>query len=243
MDTHNPITVVHQAATATQLHPLVQMMQAAVSTGGALDISMMREMMQLQREWQADVARKAYTTAIVALKCDLPTVIRRDKEVGFGNTKYTHTTLACAMDAITGPLTRHGFNLAWIPQTTPAGVSVTCRLTHADGHSEECTLTGPPDSKGSKSPVQGIASTITMLQRYTALAILGIATADMNEPEPEAEAPEAVDMDRNLRAVGKLVGLGKTRAEAEEYLGKKVDAWTVGDLQKLGAWAKPRNQE
>lgn len=242
-DTHAPIAVVHQSAPATQLHPLVQMMQATMSAGGPPDLAMAREMMQLQREWQADVARRAYTTSLIALKSDLPTVIRRDKRVDFGNTTYTHTSLACVMDAVTEPLHRHGFSLAWTPATTANGVSVTCRLTHVDGHFEECTLSGPPDTKGSKSPVQGVMSTITMLERYTALAILGIATADMKEPEPEGSNDAAIDPERNLAAVSKLARFGKSREDAEGYLGKPVKDWTVGDLQRLAAWAKPRQQE
>jgi hypothetical protein len=245
MDSHsnNPITVVHQSAPATQLHPLVQMMQAAMTSGGAPDIGMMREIMQLQREWQTDVARKAYTTSLIALKSVLPTVIRRDKKVDFGNTTYTHTSLACVMDAVTEPLHQHGFSLAWIPATTSNGVSVTCRITHVDGHFEECTLSGPPDTKGSKSPVQGVMSTITMLERYTALAILGIATADMKEPEPQGTTEDTVDPERNLAAVSKLARFGKTREDAEVFLGKPVKEWTVGDLQRLAAWAKPPKQQ
>jgi hypothetical protein len=51
-------------------------------------------------------------------------------------------------------------------------------------------MTAPIDTSGSKSPAQGVASTITLLQRYTALSLLGIATADMKDAdgEPEAEA-------------------------------------------------------
>lgn len=243
MDAHNPITVVHQSAPATQLHPLVQMMQATMTAGGPPDLAMAREMMQLQREWQADVARRAYTTSLIALKSILPTVIRRDKKVDFGNTTYTHTSLACVMDAVTEPLHRHGFSLAWTPATTSNGVSVTCRITHVDGHFEECTLSGPPDTKGSKSPVQGVMSTITMLERYTALAILGIATADMKEPEPEGTNENTIDPERNLAAVSKLAKFGKTREDAENFLTKSVKDWTVGDLQRLAAWAKPRAQE
>lgn len=238
MDDHQPLTVIHQSAPATQLHPLVQMMQTAMSAGGPPDISMMREMMQLQREWQADVARKAYTTSLIALKSVLPTVIRRDKKVDFGNTTYTHTSLACVMDAVTEPLHRHGFSLAWTPATNTGGVSVTCRITHVDGHFEECTLSGPPDTKGSKSPVQGVMSTITMLERYTALAILGIATADMKEPEPEYNPNEPADHNRILKAVTWLGTVGKTKAQAEDYLKRSMEMWTDGDLDALKVWGK-----
>jgi hypothetical protein len=220
------------------------MLQATMAAGGPPDLAMAREMMQLQREWQADVARKAYTTSLIALKSVLPTVIRRDKTVSFGGTSYTHTSLACVMDAITEPLHRHGFSLAWAPATNTGGVSVTCRITHVDGHFEECTLSGPPDTKGSKSPVQGVMSTITMLERYTALAILGIATADMKEPEPEYDPNEPANSERIMKAVTWLISVGKTKEQAAEFLKRPMDRWTDGDLDNLKIWAKPqRSQE
>jgi len=98
-----------------------------------------------------------------------------------------------ALDSVTEPLTRHGFSLGWVPTTGDRGeVRVTCRLTHAEGHSEETTLVAPPDTSGLKNPAQAIASTITLLQRYTALSLLGIATADTTDPTPD-EPPQRID--------------------------------------------------
>lgn len=199
----------------------------------------LRELLAVQKDWEANEARKAYSMAIVALKRDLPTVITRDKTVSYNSTKYTHASLSGAMEAITEPLTMHGFSLAWKPSTIGAEVSVTCRLTHSAGHFEEATISAPPDMSGAKSKPQGIASTITLLQRYTALSLLGIATADMKEPEPEAPDPDKVDSTRNLRAVGSLAKYGKTRPEAESYLKRAVADWTSADLDKLKAWVTP----
>lgn len=201
------------------------------------------KLLEVQKDFEANEARKAYAAALVALKRDLPTVIAKDMKVDFQGstgkrTTYTHTSLAGAMDAITGPLTQHGFSLAWKPSTGANGVSVTCRLTHGAGHFEECALTAPADTSGSKSPAQAIASTITLLQRYSALSVLGIATADMKEPagDPEPD-PDKVDSARNLKAVGWLTKQGKTRGDAEEHVGRSVADWTAADLDRLKSWA------
>jgi len=210
------------------------------------DPSTLRELLAVQREWEANEARKAFAVALVALKRDLPTVIARDKTVAFeargGKTSYAHASLAGVMDAITDPLTQHGFSLAWTPTTGKDGVSVTCRLTHAAGHREECTISAPPDTSGSKSPAQAVASTITLLQRYTALSLLGIATADMKEPEGgEDKAPsDAVDSARNLTAVGWLTKQGKARVDAEKFVGRPVAEWTASDLARLKVWGAPQ---
>lgn len=242
-DTRHAVTIVEHAPPTTGLHPLVQIMQTAVSAGGPPDVALLREMMQLQRDWEANEARKAYTKALVALKQDLPAVINKDHLVDFGEgskrVTYRHTTLAGMMDAITGPLARHGFALTYTTNNADNGkVSVTAVLTHADGHSEGHTLTAPNDSGSGRSTIQGIASSITYLQRYTALALLGIATADMNEPEPTNEDPDRIDPDANLRAVGLLATKGIAKDAAEEFLGRKVQAWTVADRAKIGPWVK-----
>lgn len=242
-DEHKPasLTIIERSADRA-MSPVVSMGMEMLRSNP--DPSTLRELLAVQKDWEANEARKAFAAALVALKRDLPTVIAKDKTVDYTSkssnqrTHYTHASLAGAIDAITEPLTRHGFSLAWKPSTTSAGVAVTCRLTHGAGHFEEASLTAPADTSGSKSPAQSIASTITLLQRYTALSLLGIATADMKDPEPDDEPePDAVDSARNLKAVGWLVSKGKSRVAAEEFLKRSVADWTAADLDKLKAWA------
>lgn len=200
----------------------------------------LRELLAVQREWEANEARKAYAMALVGLKTGLPTVIAHDKLVSFATTRYTHTSLGAAVEAVTPHLINHGFTHSWHPATNGANeVSVTCRLTHQAGHFEAVTLSAPPDAKGGKNGAQAVASTVTMLERYTLLALLGIATADMTEPEGHEEKdPEKVDSNRNLLAVGWLKDKGVPTSDAEQYLNRKVPNWTVADLAKLKVWVK-----
>lgn len=66
-----------------------------------------------------------------------------------------------------------------IPAGTPIfipWVTVTCFLTHRDGHTESLTLEGPPDTSGSKNPLQEMQSSASFLKRQSVLAITGTAT-------------------------------------------------------------------
>jgi hypothetical protein len=232
-------------AEVQRLHPMVQQ---ALASGP--DPATLRELLAVQREWEQGEAKKQFTRALVQLKRDLPTVIHRDAKVDFtsqkGRTQYSHASLAAAVEAVTGPLTMHGFSVSWTPATTERLVTVTCRLTHADGHSEETTISAPPDNSGNKSPAQAVASTITLLQRYTLLSLLGIATADMTDPQPreqQAPNPGRIDADRNLRAAAALKKYGKSREEAEHYLDKKVSEWTAEDLDDLRKWVATEEGE
>lgn len=255
-DSHTKAVAVIERGDDARVHPLVRMMR---ESGNAIDTTTIGEMMKLQREWEAGEAKRAYTAAIVALKRDMPTVIRKDKTVDFKNkegrrTFYTHSSLAGAMDAVTESLTTHGFSLGWEPSTDKGQVTVTCRLTHSEGHSETCTISAPIDTSGNKSPAQGVASTITLLSRYTALSLLGIATADMAEPRGETVDPSVIDSATNLAMVPVIQKAGKSIAEAESHVGKKLALWTLGDVASIRAWmtpveaeaapdAEPQNQE
>lgn len=230
-----------------RMHPLVH---AALSSG-PIDPDMLNRLLDVQERYEANEARKAYTRAKAALKGDLPAVVGHDSTVHFetqkGVTHYTHSSLASVMDAITGPLTRHGFSLAYNPQTIAGErstlVRVTCRLTHTEGHFEEATLDAPADTSGNKNPAQAIMSTITLLSRYTALGILGIATKDMREPTGESEKDDGrVDPKRNLAAMQAVVAAGRTKADAEGHIGRPVSEWTKADRMKLRAWLETPNE-
>ena len=239
-DEHKTAMTIIEHTDETAMSPVVKLGMQMLKASP--DPSTLRELLAVQKEWEANEARKAFAAALVALKRDLPTVIARDAKVdyqgGKGRTTYTHASLAGVMDAITAPLTQHGFSLAWKPVTGDKGVAVTCRLTHSAGHFEECMISAPPDTSGSKSPPQAVASTITLLQRYSALSLLGIATADMKEPVRAAPAPDAVDSSRNLRVVGWLTKQGRSRTDAEAFIGRTVAGWTAADLDRLREWAK-----
>jgi hypothetical protein len=234
---HALVSVVEHQAPVARMHPLVQSAMAQ-----SPDPATLRELLQLQRDWEAGEALKAFTRAKVALKADLPAVIARDQRVAFRDVRYTHTSLASAMDAVMPILTRHGFSLDWQPSTEKGQVTVTCRLTHAEGHSESCSITAPVDTSGSKSPAQGTASTITLLQRYTALSLLGIATADMKDPAGPPPA-DAVDTSRNMKAAAAVKKAGKVLADAESFIGRSVQEWTAADLERLRAWLKPTERQ
>lgn len=254
-DTHKPVAlevVEHQEERA--MSPVVAAGMRMLRQSPSPET--LRELLKVQQEWEANEARKAYAMAMVGLKRNLPAVINRDKQVSYPTrggdpTTYRHATLANVLDKVQPILGEHGFSMAWQPATRESRVYVTCRLTHQAGHSEATTLDAPIDNSGGKNPVQGIGSTITYLQRYSACSLLGIATADMPDADDKPEqgasdqdkpapASERVDANLNLRAVGWLKTQGRTVAQAVEFLkGRKVEDWTQADRERLKVWAKP----
>jgi hypothetical protein len=240
---HDAVAIIEKTQPPILMHPVVQ---AGLASNP--DPATLRELLAVQREWEAGEARKAYTSALVRLKADLPAVIAKDTEVDFtsrktgARTHYKHASLSAAMDAVTPHLTRHGFSLSWVPSTPDGKVRVTCKLTHAGGHSEECSITSDVDTSGNKSRAQGTASTITLLQRYTALSLLGIATADMTEPKGGGNKASSIDSAANLRAVAAIKMHGFSLSEVEGMVGRPPRQWDSSDLDKVRRWYKEQRE-
>lgn len=241
-DTHDgtaEIIPISQAEPPQTMHPLVAAIQHQIERG-ELDPQTLREVFELQREYDRERAKRLFAEAKVALKRDLPTILPHDKPVEFnGKVQYTHTTLAAVFRAAIPHLTNYGFDLSWSAGTLESGrVAVTTKLLHIGGHEESFTLESDPDKSGHKNDPQSIGSTMSFLERYGALAILGIVTEDMGEefhgrPEPD---PDSVSTKRNLSAARWVVKQGLRRPDAEAELGRSVAEWTHSDLDRLKLW-------
>lgn len=157
-----------------------EMISQAVSKGA--DLSQLRELLEIQKDREANEAKKAYHVAMANFKKE-PIRIDKDKHVDFatskGRMKYDHASLANVLEKVTSKLSDHGLSVSWTTKQN-GYIIVTCKITHSLGHSEETSLQAEADSSGSKNSIQAIGSTITYLQRYTLLSSLGLATADQD---------------------------------------------------------------
>jgi hypothetical protein len=92
------------------------------------------------------------------------------------------------IEGISETLKEHGFALSFkIAQPTPDRVSVTCTLSHCEGHREETSFALPIDTSGAKNNVQGWGSSVSYAKRYTACALLNIAARGEDDDGRSAE--------------------------------------------------------
>lgn len=150
----------------------MQMIAAAVAKG--VDTEQLTKLMDLQERWEKNEARKAFADAMVRFKAT-PIEISKNKDVAFGNTRYSHATLDNVCRQIIAALQSVGIAHSWKPEMINGGVRVSCILRHQLGHEECVTLDAPPDASGQKNAIQALASSITYLERYSLLAATGIA--------------------------------------------------------------------
>lgn len=186
----------------------MQMLQIAVEQNADLD--KLTKLMDLQERWEANEARKAFVAALNAFKADPPTVVK-NKSVRFGRgdnaTAYDHATLDQVAAVIGAALSEHGLSHRWEVQQLEGGqIRVTCVLTHAMGHSERVSLQAGADQSGAKNNIQAIGSTVTYLERYTLLAITGLAAkgqdSDGGGPVAFITPEQAAELQRVCEEVG-----------------------------------------
>lgn len=145
------------------------------------DVAKLQSLLDVRERWAAAEARRAFVTALNAFKANPPR-ITKNKQVSFSGTNYRHATLDNVCDMIGAALAEHGLSHRWDVQQGDGGViRVACVLTHLLGHSERVQLEGLPDDSGKKNKIQQVGSTVTYLQRYTLLAITGLATTDQDD--------------------------------------------------------------
>lgn len=204
-----------------------------------MSIADLRDMLTLQKEWEANEARKAYALAMSGFKAE-PMKIIKSKAVGY-ETKatpekksvfvgYKHAELSDVTDAICPAMSKHQLSHRWDVQQDPNFITVTCRITHALGYSESIQMTGAPDNTGNKNRLQQIASTVTYLQRYTLLAITGMSTKGEDDDGQGGEGNQV----EGRASADDEIALGKTEEKKaaidyypQDKFDKNLSEWTA----------------
>lgn len=203
----------------------VQMAAHLISSGA--DFQSVKEMIALSKELAADQAKRAFDAAIAAAKTEIPAVAKNAK--GHNNKAYANfAAYAAVVDPVLG---KWGLSYRFRTEQTDR-ITVTCVLTHKDGHAEENSLSGPPDGSGSKNAIQAIGSTLTYLQRYTLVQALGLSASDDDDGQAHGKTDQQIatvtedqlmqlrelldateSNERQFCAMGKIERLSDMRAE------------------------------
>lgn len=171
---------VMEHATPVALTPMA-MLDRAVTSGAGIDT--IEKLMGLLERWEANQARKLFDEAVSAAKAEIPPIARN--RTGHNSKKYVDfSAIAKVVDPI---ITKHGLSYRFTTAQDDR-IHVTCILSHRAGHFEKTTLAGPSDTTGNKNAIQAIGSTLTYLQRYSLVQMLGLAASDDDDAKSVGKA-------------------------------------------------------
>lgn len=213
------------------------MMLAAQRQGASLaDI---REMMAIQREYEAGEARKAFEEAFAAFRGE-NIIIPKTKHVDRGRGgSFDQAEYDEVCRRLSPALSRHGFSFRhdqkfgsrnWTTEGVESDVPwvwVTCYLSHRKGHAEKLELEGPPGDLSVNTPTQNMQSTASYLKRQSLLAITGTATG-------------GEDDEAKMR---KHTGRDDRGDEAPQELLQAARAEAMKGWKPFAAWIKGRTEQ
>lgn len=173
---------------------------------GKLDITIIRELVLLKKQWDDEQARKAYVVAMGNFQRDCPIII---KSIDGGMTKTGQVAYKFApMDVILSAknkdgitvkdlIARCGFSYIFdTPITSEKGVEAKMTIRHKEGHAETSTSFMPfVEKTGVMSPPQVVGSTRSYAIRYAFMDGFGITTGGEDNDAQSRELLESQFMD------------------------------------------------
>lgn len=201
----------------------------AIQNGANVDA--LEKLMELKERNDATEAKKQFVEAMNAFRAKCP-MITKTKEAH--NSKYAG--LAETIDQIKGIMSDCGLSHRWTTGQRDGIVNVTCIVSHIAGHEESTTLSGEPDTSGSKNKIQAVGSTTSYLQRYTLFAALGLASTDQDN---DGYAVNLTELNEAIKTHWKSIVAIKQAIEDND-LYSAAEAWyELTDDEKKSLWVAP----
>lgn len=157
----------------------ITLLEQAVAKG--VDISQLKELMDLQERWEKKEAKKEFLAAMSRFQTIVPE-IKKTKTAKINSSKgffqYKYADLGGIAQSIKKALNECGLSYRWELEEANGKIKCKCLVSHSGGHTEVTTMEGGKDDSGAKNSIQQAGSTQTYLQRYSLIGALGLSTAE-----------------------------------------------------------------
>jgi hypothetical protein len=190
--TKKNIEVVETQGVLTVDHSAISLIEQAIEQ--KYDIEKLERLFDLQKRWEENQAKKDFNEAFSQWLAKKPEV--KKTKSGYQD-RYRYAPLPEIQKAVDPVLSSLGFSYRFNQTMENNQIKITCILTHIGGHSESSALSAPYDTSGSKNAIQSAGSTVTYLQRYTLVPLLGINVDDDDDGQshkapskPPAQKPQ-----------------------------------------------------
>lgn len=204
---------------------------AEASANPNIDVVKMKELLAFKREMEREERDAVLDEAIAAVKAELPEMLT----AGSWN-KHTkswwarYEQISKAVDPI---IRKHGLVLSYGMAESPVDnhYRVVCDVTHvASRGKRRYFIDGPSDAAGAKgggtkSPIQGVKSTITYLQRALKCMIFDVIVG-REDRDGQGNAPEAISDEQVEQIIAICADKGIDRAMFEK-------AFQVSEIESI----------
>jgi len=193
---------------------------------GGLDMTMLKEIIEMQREHDAYQAKKAFIKAMAKFKTE-PIRIIKDKDNKQYGSKYS--SIGATVNACLPRMGECGLSHKWeFVQKDTKIMTGKCIVTHEDGFSDSVSMDSPLDISGNKNPIQQIKSTRTYIKIETFSSLMGLASAeDLDDDGAAAGKPVQVITKKQVSIITDMIN--STETDETAFL-KWIGAETVESI-------------
>lgn len=204
------------------------LMQVAVANGA--DADQLSKLMDLQERFESREAEKAFNRAMSQFQADCPRITKTKN-----GHNYKYAPLGDIQAQIKSTAKLCGLSWRWETKAQDAEqVTVSCIITHDDGHSRATDVTMFIDNGNkAQNKAQAIGAAITYGQRYSLIGALGISTADEDVdarlPDQYKKKPPYKSFKDDKEAITNAIKDGRTAASVIDGL---EESWEVTERVK-----------
>jgi len=167
-----------------------------------VDLAKMKELLAMAREQELSQQEAVFNEALRAAKADLKPIVADSWNAHTKSKWAKYEKVSREVDPV---IRAHGFALSFGMANSPIPdhYRVTCDVSHSGGFLKQYFLDGPSDASGpkgggSKTPVQGVGSTITYLRRILKCLIFDVVVggedADGNRQQASITDEQAQEL-------------------------------------------------
>lgn len=216
---------------------------------GRADLDKLERLLGLQREWEANEARKAYNKAMVEVHRNIPIVTKTLKNVQTNSTYASLDDTICTAKEV---YTKEGFSISFYEGETAKEnhIRICADVIHEEGHKETYHYDVPLDGKGIKgnvnmTPIHAKASSTSYGRRYLMDMIWNIPTGDDDDGQKASEASmEYITSQQVMIINNRLV---ETNSDKEMFYGymeiDKVEHMLTKDFNKAMAALRAKEKQ
>ena len=172
---------------------------ARLADNPSVDVTKLERLIDAHERIVKSQAKADFDAAFSVMQGELPVIAERGAIEVRGTLRSKYALYEDIIEQVRPVLSRHGFSLRHRNEYDGPTQVIIGVLSHRSGHSEQDVFRCPPDGSGEKSSIQAMGSTRSYGQRYTTIALLGIATRGLDrdgveeKPAEQKADPEGFD--------------------------------------------------
>ena len=222
------------ATTAAEINAMSPIQQMAQAKQMGMSVTEMKEMLELQKDWEANEARKAFHAALAEFKRNPPKIVKDKMNAQYDGAAYV--SIGNMVTNVSEAMGLFGLSARW--EFPPGGeasvITVTCILSHTLGHEESVTLGGPIDTSGAKNALQGRRSARTYLKLETFEAVTGMASVAGNVDDDGNTSGPPIDFEAIERITEEQANLIHSKITDNELRMDLFMNWLKTALKTMG---------